>query len=624
MAFGRSIEEFMKRADAAPQYSVANVTREGTGTAVPLKSLLSPEHAFVAYNVAHARTRIRSADGKPYLRILGAFPSREALREHVKGIVADDPGLEIRMAPSGGFFCIGREAYNDTVGEDGAPIPDMVTRTKEAEKAQRMIAKHIEQREADIRETLQNARNARMGKVKLTNEQKLRLNEVEEEASGSSSTSAAAGGGGGAGAAAACAGAAAACAGAAAACAGAAAVAAVAVAAELSTREEGDEGIDSTAPTATASTSGSTSSSTPGVKPLSKLRELRGQQFMAIAIVNDCENQQQHDAIVDAWLLKSQKAYLALRDEFLWKVLVDKEKIKSKEDALAEGHTLTSLVPVDIAKMAEWISINPPPAGYNIWGEYVGPAKAITAKRAASDPEPPAEDEEINMQLQQWQQRRLLAIEEETWRVAGADHVPLQSEILKTWLVENPKPDLNKLAQEEPTVCFLYAGETEEDVQRWMKNAEKASELKHHNMYCVNLYEMLPLQGRFSAELRSEYRNEHLDSIMKSHKEERQKAQKLLAEAESGQGRVGVVDVYDNTTHVSMVERGIFAEEGEGEESAATDGGAAADTTTTAAEGGATASADATTSTSTTASASAAATTSTSTDAAADASATKE
>lgn len=70
---------------------------------------------WVLYNVAHANSRIKSFDGKAWLRVLGFFHSEKKAREHAKEIDNSiNSGLEIRICRTEQFRIILNVNYSNT------------------------------------------------------------------------------------------------------------------------------------------------------------------------------------------------------------------------------------------------------------------------------------------------------------------------------------------------------------------------------------------------------------------------------------------------------------------------------------------------------------------------------
>lgn len=236
-------------------------------------------------------------------------------------------------------------------------------------------------------------------------------------------------------------------------------------------------------------------------------------------------------------------------------------------EAAAGGLTLADVLPPMHHLVRKWLtkSMNLPPPGYNVWGEFIGAASReaegwlkarradVVAAKAAFNPSydeaadadlTPRNDREIAI----WLQMRDMRVEEQTWRWAGADHLPLRAEILARWLAvpDNARPNLDALEQEEPAVAAFRAFESEPEAQKWARQAERVHELRDHDMQYVAMYEWLPLELRHSDAVPRTYRNEHENDIMASKAEQAARAKELALEARTTKRKMRVVTVANN------------------------------------------------------------------------------
>jgi len=142
----------------------ASLEKDETVSAV----LFEPKTGFkrVLFNSAHEHTTIRTSDRKPYLRFLGAFQESKdddanSLASKAREIFTFDP-QEMRIAPIGQFFLVGRDGYKDN---PRTRFKDIETRERERQKVMRLLHTHARKRNTERAETTQNVLAKRMGEV---------------------------------------------------------------------------------------------------------------------------------------------------------------------------------------------------------------------------------------------------------------------------------------------------------------------------------------------------------------------------------------------------------------------------------------------------------------------------
>ena len=126
-------------ARTASLHGADSLAHRSKASGAPLQAWLRGDQAFFVFNVAHARTSIKSPDGKAWIRPLAFCPTLAAAKERGREIHETDKGQEIRVQPAGKVFLLGAERYNDAVGADGAVILDMPTREREQAKANALV-----------------------------------------------------------------------------------------------------------------------------------------------------------------------------------------------------------------------------------------------------------------------------------------------------------------------------------------------------------------------------------------------------------------------------------------------------------------------------------------------------
>jgi len=126
-------------ARTASMHGADSLAHRSKASGAPLQACLRVDQAFFVFNAAHARTSIKSPDGKAWIRPLAFCPTLAAAKERGREIHETDKGQEIRVQPAGKVFLLGAERYNDAVGADGAVILDMPTREREQAKANALV-----------------------------------------------------------------------------------------------------------------------------------------------------------------------------------------------------------------------------------------------------------------------------------------------------------------------------------------------------------------------------------------------------------------------------------------------------------------------------------------------------
>ena len=115
-----------------------------------------------------------------------------------------------------------------------------------------------------------------------------------------------------------------------------------------------------------------------------------------------------------------------------------------------------------------------------------------------------------------------------TWKSVGIEE-PTKSKSMEKFLDQNPFPEILKNA--EPAVKFLYAGDTEEEVQKWILENSKTAQNKNYDIACVAMYVWLRVADFWDERVKRSYREPELAKLHEN---------KLLnkIEAESLQGKV--------------------------------------------------------------------------------------
>lgn len=133
---------------------------------------------WVLYNVAHANSRIKSFDGKAWLRVLGFFHSEKKAREHAKEIDNSiNSGLEIRICRTEQFRIILNVNYSNTEEENVKKIKE-----KEEKKLDFLLKYHKELLKKRKEEVETNSRDKKIGEVFFCPEERRKIyNELHNE-----------------------------------------------------------------------------------------------------------------------------------------------------------------------------------------------------------------------------------------------------------------------------------------------------------------------------------------------------------------------------------------------------------------------------------------------------------
>jgi hypothetical protein len=253
--------------------------------------------------------------------------------------------------------------------------------------------------------------------------------------------------------------------------------------------------------------------------------------------------------------------------------------------------TLEDVIPPLHKLVRKWLVKNPPPTGFNVWGEYIGKdaatslnglgfvklrreevlhklatfmpprasAASAAADSAASSVEAQAEQPLVApaiaaRDLKVWLHQRDMRIDEQTWRWAGHHELPARKDVLRDWYTkpENARPDLEALPQEEVAVAGYRAFDSEADAQKWVKSVEKVIDVKDHDLSAITMYDWVRLDDRNSDSIQRNYRNTHVHDIMASKKEQSARARELELEARLTKRKLNVVTVTDNAVQATQ------------------------------------------------------------------------
>lgn len=441
-----------------------------------------PPTQWVLYNAAHAESAIRSVDGDAWLRVLGVFGSREAAQRHTRELAAHDRGIEIRVAPLGEFRMLLRSRYNDAGG-----VMDMVTRTREAAKHAALLDEHAKRRRAAAEQTAANAMARKMGELAFTPADRMAAY-AEELGAAAPSTP-------------------------------------ITPAPARASEPVGGAGA-APLPASAAEGSGEGSSisisniSSPAVRAVPPHLEVRMQKFMALAVVPDYEHQAHLDARLRVWEDARDRAFACVRNM-----------------ALAAAVRPGDLLPTPRDLLREWVCANPPPAGYNVWGQRTASAasgggggggdedaEAALAQHNVWARIPDVEPDAENTEAAGWCRAFKVQYEAALWPALGIAP-PDRGTALREWMASNPMP--NSTAGAEPAVACLFAGDTEDEVRAWIERESSTPRLRDFDIGCVAMYEWIKVANAWSERVRTTYREPVLAKLHANKEAQRREAAAL-------------------------------------------------------------------------------------------------
>jgi hypothetical protein len=232
---------------------------------------------------------------------------------------------------------------------------------------------------------------------------------------------------------------------------------------------------------------------TPAVKKISNDLEIRMQRFAAIALIPDYEHSEYLDAQLALWESKRDAAYSFKRNEKISSCLGTKSIPSFRE--LSE----------------KWVTDNPPPKGYNVWGHQSEDLWIKNLDDKVSD----------NSEVRAWLKTFHIAREDALWTSIG-ETKPDRAVALRDWFGENSLPND---AGAEPAIAFLKPFETEHEVKDWIQDK---CPLKDVDVACVSMYEWIRLRNAWSDNVFRTFRNPMVKKLYD--KKEYQKAEALKLE----------------------------------------------------------------------------------------------
>jgi hypothetical protein len=209
------------------------------------------------------------------------------------------------------------------------------------------------------------------------------------------------------------------------------------------------------------------------VARIAKDLEVRMQRFAALALIPDYEHSQYLQGLLTSWESKRDSAYAKCRNETLSRILGDRS------------------IPSFRSLSEDWVTKNPPPRGFNVWGQRSEDMWICDTTRRDA--------EVTDSEVKAWLNTFKVAREEALWNWLG-EAKPDRSEALKVWFQQNDLPDD---AGAEPAVAFLKSADTESEIADWIKTCP----FKDFDVACVAMYEWIKLRNASSDRVHRTFRN---------------------------------------------------------------------------------------------------------------------
>lgn len=309
------------------------------------------------------------------------------------------------------------------------------------------------------------------------------------------------------------------------------------------------------------------------------------------------------DAAIEAARARGASAYQAARLGEAAAADVDGSGTRAATvaEVAAAGLTLADVLPPMHNFVFRWLFDNPPPPGFNIWGEFIGADAAATdvgwfrkhlsdvlaARQAAAPQVPPSQaaappggaaaaaasgagdagdatvtsgavaalppdlqpSERDTREVALWVRKRDMRVEQMKWKWSGCDHLPLRPEVLAAWYRDaaNAPPNLDSLPeQEEPAVAAYGAFASDEDARKWEPSIDRVRALDDYDIGFVRMYVWVRVADADNEGIDRHYRNEHLHATMAAQASQAARANELKLEARTARRKVNTVTVGHN------------------------------------------------------------------------------
>ena len=213
------------------------------------------------------------------------------------------------------------------------------------------------------------------------------------------------------------------------------------------------------------------------IKKIERDLEVRLQRFAAIAIIPDYEHSESLDCELQTW------------------ESVFYETFKKEKNNLFTQHLKDRDVPLNHELCEHWLNENPPPKGFNIWGQE---SEDILLKNDL----PISQNSQILLWMKQFRHEK----EKQIWKWIGISQ-PEEEVALKEWIKTNPLPITSGA---EPAVSFLFCSELESEVKEWVTSK---CEMIDVDIACVAMYEWIKIKNSRSEKIQRTFRNSNVQKI---------------------------------------------------------------------------------------------------------------
>jgi hypothetical protein len=197
-----------------------------------------------------------------------------------------------------------------------------------------------------------------------------------------------------------------------------------------------------------------------------------------------------------------------------WETKRDETFAKIRNSILLQN--LKGSIPSNKELIHEFVTINPPPKGINVYGQPITSDDQFWIKI-------PDVELSKNSEVVAWLKRLSVEKEANIWSFCGAKK-PERAEVLSDWMKSNPLPNIKDSVGAEPAVAFLKTAESEEEIKVWINTECK---VKHEDVACIALYEWIKISNAWSDKVTKTYREPLLTKLHEKKEFQRAEATKI-------------------------------------------------------------------------------------------------
>lgn len=545
-----------------------------------IEDLQRPDQKFALIQVLHKDQGIKSSDGKPWIRILGLFATREAARARVASLVSGGANAqEIRLIPTCGPFLVGSQKYLDVLDPStGRPsYIDMETRTLENVKVTRLMNANERKRARDRAEMRENVAHRRMGVVE--NDFIVALDEDTDGVEAATDHS------------------------------GFLAQFYDELHALERLNQETDDQVetggaseskDADAPPHLASARAAAPAAPAAPVATAALPEVRSDQtvrsqsYAVIGIIDDIEIIQTQKTLASKYLEARDAHFDTILNDLIERTISERGVSRMDYETYRLGHFLkyceTSAWPAlqnwerqrqrmfqsakkfvpdrfTMESKFEDILLEPEPADGSIDPTATTEDSTMPFKnwlrRNPKPSMPTPEDIPTNiLSLEDAEARVWWHLWDESFRRARWTEflmmeVPNRAELMRDWYTANPKPVLSELPQQEPVVAVIAAFNTDDEAKTFVEDRARRMEgLKDWYLGCIAMYECVPILAHTDKRVRAMYHHKELQQLADAERESETKRAELEFKAKSAGKKFKTVDVYGTDMTVANETKG--------------------------------------------------------------------